>query len=666
MNRDSDENQWNQNRWNQNQGQDRWNLNGQNQSQDRWNLNGQNQDQNQWNQDSWNQTNQNQWNPNSQNQNNYYYYQKRGYSEPNVSYQHIPTEPKKRTGVTILVTLFVIIFAALFVGVIAIILWQVANKETSSGALGTTPYTQEEQGEYWEDTPDTPEVMLREAPESGYFKEAVKKVFGKSLEEVTAAEYQSITEIKISEEDGYQIFAYKQADGTEGKAYIVNDNIEYRDLQCFANLEKIDIGRHEFGQEDLYGLKKLYAIYSGTSVYSLLDVVQYKENITEIGLHSGFMGTSTEDIIYFPNIEKVYLDADSLEELDSLSVLEHLKELHIVTDEFGGYTDTAVFAKLYDFTELEVLSIDCPSLRDIGFLENMKKLRELTIINAEILNLDALLYRADTLEKLTVWHTYEVTDYSPVFQLTNLTQLAVELTDDVAVVPDMSGFKNLKTLAIGRAEGLDNIATVTGLEELALVGTYNGSIGPVAQLTNLKKLTVQDVSVYDGDLSSLAAMSGLEELVLDESFIWSDISCLFSIPNLKSLSLENATFGMDFAKVADCSSLEYLNMKDVRIYGLINGEWNYSGDDIILKVVENPEFFNHFPNMKELYLPNHELTDVNFAGNLKQLEILDISNSYVTDLTPLSGLENLKSVLCADCPIAKMADLDNKVVRGLY
>lgn len=513
-----------------------------------------------------------------------------------------------------------------------------------------------------ESTVDGEPITLREEPESPFFQEAAEKMFGKSLDDVKKSDYESIISIQIASENDYAALTYQQADGTEGTVYIESGDEDYEDLQCFTNLQSVDIGRDSFGSEDLYGLNALTTIYSGTDMSTLYEAVECPGNITEIGMRGSFMSGYYEDVIYFPNIEKLYLNVDSLEELDSAAQLEKLKELTIITDEYSGYTDSAVFAGLYQLTELEVLYIDSQDLRDIGFLENMTKLREFTVINAEILDLEGILKRADTLEKLTVWYTYKVTDYSPVFELTNLTQLAVQLTDD-SEVPSLSEFKNLKLLAVGHAYGVDNVVTAKALEELVLVNNYDGTMECIAEMDWLKKLSFIDESIHEDTIKAVATMQNLEELNLDESYIWYDISCLFSMKNLKVLSMEEATVGMDFSKVSDCPSLEVLNMNSARIEGLLEGEWNYWDAEIILKLSENPEFFSHIPNVRELRLAEHELTDVNFGESLKALEVLDITDSYVTDLTPLADLEHLQCVLCKNAPIAKTAELGDKLVR---
>ena len=61
-------------------------------------------------------------------------------------------------------------------------------------------------------------------------------------------------------------------------------------------------------------------------------------------------------------------------------------------------------------------------------------------------------------------------------------------------------------------------------------------------------------------------------------------------------------------------------------------------------------------------MAENELTDLGFASNLPQLEILDIAGNYVTDLRPLAGIAPLRLVDCTDNPISNERVLGDGVV----
>lgn len=90
--------------------------------------------------------------------------------------------------------------------------------------------------------------------------------------------------------------------------------------------------------------------------------------------------------------------------------------------------------------------------------------------------------------------------------------------------------------------------------------------------------------------------------------------------------------------------------------GYITAGW----DDVELE--ENIDFLTRFTGLKELYLAGNGLTDISFAGQMPTLEVLDISENYITELRPLMGLPSLKKVICADNPLTDKNVLGDSVV----
>ena len=58
----------------------------------------------------------------------------------------------------------------------------------------------------------------------------------------------------------------------------------------------------------------------------------------------------------------------------------------------------------------------------------------------------------------------------------------------------------------------------------------------------------------------------------------------------------------------------------------------------------------------------NELTDIDFASELTALEKIDLSENYVTQLRPLSGLAALRQVICRGNPVSNERVLGDKVM----
>ena len=67
--------------------------------------------------------------------------------------------------------------------------------------------------------------------------------------------------------------------------------------------------------------------------------------------------------------------------------------------------------------------------------------------------------------------------------------------------------------------------------------------------------------------------------------------------------------------------------------------------------------------MEELALEDLTLTSVEFAAGMENLKMLDITNNYVTSLTPLKDLPKLQIVVCDTNPISDTAGLDEILIN---
>jgi Leucine-rich repeat (LRR) protein len=80
---------------------------------------------------------------------------------------------------------------------------------------------------------------------------------------------------------------------------------------------------------------------------------------------------------------------------------------------------------------------------------------------------------------------------------------------------------------------------------------------------------------------------------------------------------------------------------------IINGiEYSYDSEELLLNnlTLENLEFLKNFKNLKKLHLKNTSIksSDITPIQELKCLEYLDLSGSYVLSLNPIAELVNLQ------------------------
>jgi len=510
--------------------------------------------------------------------------------------------------------------------------------------------------------------LIFNPPESDLLQEFVSQLFDKPASSVTREELNSVTGVEIRDIYNYNgtELIYELADGTTGNCYLASTRVDTEDFKCFPNLRTLDLGRNSLSWDtDWYNLTSLTSL---TCEATLGDLAGYMDvsQLTALELTCDFLMSDCSDIGAYSNLEYLKLDCnDNGMELTGISQATTLKTL--VIEDGDGISD---YEELYGMTQLKELSIESGALRDIGFISGMSGLESLELANTQLLQISAIWDCADTLKCLRLHQNNSVEDYSPVFECTGLEELELYVDYDINAdmeMPDLSMMPGLKVLVLGNYDSFPGLGDLTALENLTLIdGGYFSDAAKLAgvdNLTNLKSLSFIDMSAEPALLEAFAGVASLETIELTDTFIWGDINVVFGMPNLKVLNLENADFGLKLEGMPVSESLLELNMADTKVHQLKeDGSWDYSANNTQIELGGYTEFFDHMPNLTALTVPGQELQNVKFAENLSQLTYLNITNNYVTDLSPLAELDQLKTVICENNPVHDRTGLKNVVI----
>lgn len=325
------------------------------------------------------------------------------------------------------------------------------------------------------------------------------------------------------------------------------------------------------------------------TVASLLDPEKIRV------LRIGTMGNNLDGIGQFKNLEELQVDTNvssRMSDLSGLGQCRKLKRLKLKCAD--GYSGVESIGNLQD---LESLFIDQVELKDCGFLEKLKNLRELSISTGEEPELEIL-------EKLPCLVKVNFLDgeYIPAGE-----------------IPRLSGVEEL-TAAVG---DMDALRAVSALESL--------------QVLNLH-MAVQEYGVPT-DISCLGNLEALRELYLD-NFWPSDVCGLEAVLNLpglrafrygKRMSTEAAIL-LDPELLGDNPNLEEA--------GFLNcfPKHRDTGEDLDFG------FLGHYPGVKRLYLDGCGLEDISFVAGMEDLRQCSLQDNNIKDLSPLAGCRKLELV----------------------
>ena len=293
---------------------------------------------------------------------------------------------------------------------------------------------------------------------------------------------------------------------------------------------------------------------------------------------------------------------------------------------------------------------------------------------------------ATNLTRLGFWDT-EITDVSPLSDLTNLTYLELGFNNLTNAAPEaLSGLTNLTFLGLGGYTNyITDVSALSGLTNLTELWLFDLDITDVSALSGLTNLTdlslrgnnITDVSALSGltnlkrlwllynditDVSALSGLTNLKDLGLGNNNI-RDISVLSGLTNLTDLGLgnNNITDISPLAGLINLTSLdiEYLKITDISVlYGLTKLiELRLSGNPITdLSMLAS--WLRGLTNLEQLTLGSTGFTDISALSGLTKLTWLDLDDNNITDISALAGLTNLTVLLLAYNNITDVSALE--------
>ncbi len=490
---------------------------------------------------------------------------------------------------------------------------------------------------------------------SDFFAELIRRVYGKTFEDVSGAELAELTYLHIYWQNGCDVVEYARNHG-EVEVIELSDDLraDYVDVRIFTGLESLKIPSEKVPSGALTGLNSLIELWARNSPSELVELVPNPKNVKVLGCYDA---ESLIGIDTFENLEQFYVSDYDLSDIGGLSALKKLKNLEIRNGD--AITD---FGVLHALPNLEALVLETENLKEISFVEKMNQLKALSLTDTIVLDISVLEGKT-SITSLTLEDNYEITDYSVLSTLTGLENLVLELKGGTSM-PNASKWTKLKSLTLSGAKDISSLSNLPELKTLHLAGLDCGALSVLASLGKLETLKLGNLYGDLNNLDMLSKLVNLKSLDISKVTVYGNVEAIFSIPNLEYLDISDCEFEVNFDKISQNTNIKYLYMDRVQLLENISvaydGMITYVDYDKV-NVADQIDFLSHFPNIEELYLQGNKLTDVAFTEHLTKLKKLDITDNYVTDLRPLQKLTLLETVWCGENSISQGTELGQDV-----
>ncbi len=282
-------------------------------------------------------------------------------------------------------------------------------------------------------------------------------------------------------------------------------------------------------------------------------------------------------------------------------------------------------------------------------------------------------------------------DISPIRELHNIQSLELRNTSVVSV-DSFKGLSKINNLVINGTKTLQNVEGVsemTKLTTLDLSGNGLVNIGELNQLVNLRHLYVNDnqimkfpsinnlINLETLDISNnqinelgddLSGLSSLVQLNASHNEIC-DISAFGDLESLEILDLSFNDLGClgigtspNFDSLENAQKLRILKLNDNNlssIEGLRNRNIFLEVLDLRNNQIQDLTPIAEYKNIKELYLSNNNITNISNLSGMTGLTEIDLSNNQITDFSNLLSIPNVTTVNLANNLITNIPNISS-------
>ena len=206
------------------------------------------------------------------------------------------------------------------------------------------------------------------------------------------------------------------------------------------------------------------------------------------------------------------------------------------------------------------------------------------------------------------------------YDMAQITELNIQYINQSEII-DLTGLENcvsLKYLSLRKGKNYDVIRQLTNLEKLSISEIEEvNELNKLKDLTNLKELDIWDINLENYDISQLPTQ--VEDLYFN-CYKTLDLTPIVKFTNLKKLHIE-------------------------------------SGNGLVLKGLEK---INQVTTLKDLEIRwSSSLSNIDFLRGNNSIEILNIEDDKIEDISPVLEMSKLQTLYCAGNNIQDISVLEN-------
>jgi hypothetical protein len=361
-------------------------------------------------------------------------------------------------------------------------------------------------------------------------------------------------------------------------------------------------------------------------------------------------------------------------QIDDVSALSALKNIYFLKFE---KTPVKNLQPLKDLSSLHFLFADNSQISDISPLNGLPELNKIYCDQTHVTTQEALSFMALNPDVLVIYESATLIDWwkdlSPAWKEVFIEKVSWMRNPKKEELHQITRIDAINISGNKRIQTLEPLSQLSLLKEINCQGTNISDLEPLEALADLRELNFSGTDVQD--VKALEKLSKLEILWFDQTRV-SSIYPLLNLSEIRYMYCDRSPVSVDeivdFMRLHPESLVIYQSEKLERWWDQLPDVWKLLAEKFLkttedltreqLQGIANLRRINlgDFPEMERRSI---EIKSLDHIQKLIFLEELYFTNTSITSLEPLAGMETMKVLVCPNNPIETLEPLTQ--VRNL-
>ena len=429
----------------------------------------------------------------------------------------------------------------------------------------------------------------------------------------------------------------------------------------------VDIGRsYERGQlkKELVGLVKLINIdkLDKSNYKEVVSLVNSSVNLKKLELNLGSEYEFDMKYLSYFNLADKEIDVDIYgydgRSIQELAEIKQIKKLYISPENWDVSEPDANVLDCNQLSNVKTLELDSLVVNEKSGINTMTGLQKLTMTQCRV-NGFGDCSGMDALERIEMIGV-SGEDFAGIANAPTEMELRIERSGIEQKAWDSLRTSKIIDMTIDYTP-IESFEFAEGMDGLKELGYYfDEEYADFSGIQQLEKIYLGTKEIKQEHADMISRLTNIKGIGLNGNILIEDYSGIQKLPQIKEVTIYT-DYDVPMEALGNVPQLEklYLVKGTVNDISMLGNLKNLKVLDISETEVSDISVLSNMPELEELYIYNTKVSDISVLRNLKKLKIVEVSFTEINDISALSDMPELEELYLSGTKINDISVLGN-------